>query len=144
MGGTNANSAAKARKLKHQELALNLRRAGMSYAAIGRKLGLSKSRSHALVQLGLEEARAHITASADDLRTEELSRLDGMLAKAYPMAAKGDLQAIDRVLKIGERRARLLGLDAPLRTALEGGGDGAPPISTEAKVTFYMPDNGRG
>lgn len=69
-----------------------------------------------------------------------------MLTKAYPLAAKGDLQAIDRVLKIGERRAKLLGLDAPTRTALQGGGDDAPPIATttEATVTFYIPENGRG
>jgi len=140
----NKTSAASARKLKHQEQALDLRRAGHSYAAIGRKLNLSKSRAHILVQLGLEQARSQITASADELKVEELARLDGMLAKLYPMAAKGDVQAADRVLKIGERRAKLLGLDAPTRTALEGGGDGAPPISTAASVTFYMPDNGRG
>ncbi len=139
----NTTNAARARKLKHQELALELRRAGHSYDAIGRKIGLSRSRAHALVQLGMEEARQQIVASADDLRAEELSRLDGMLAKIYPKAGKGDVAAIDRVLKIGERRARLLGLDAPVRTALEGT-EGAPPVSHEAKVTFYIPNNGRG
>lgn len=141
----NQTSAAKARKLKHQEQALALRRAGYSYATIGRKLRLSKSRAHALVQIGLEETRTQISASTDELRTEELSRLDGMLAKFYPRAERGDIAAADRVLKIGERRAKLLGLDAPTRTALQGGGDDAPPIAstTEATVTFYIPENGR-
>lgn len=138
------NSPAKARMLKHQEQALALRRSGMAYSAIAAKLGLSKSRAHALVQLGLEDAREQVAAHSDQLRSEEVSRLDGMLAKIYPKAARGDLQAIDRVLKISERRSRLFGLDAPVRTALQGGGEDAPPIVTEARVTVYIPDNGRG
>ena len=136
-------SAAAARKLKHQEQALLWRRSGLSYAAIGERIGISKSRAHALVQLGLLDAREQVASHSDELRTEEVSRLDGMLAKVYAKAAKGDLQAIDRVLKIGERRARLLGLDAPIRSALQGGGEDAPPIVTEARVTFYIPNNGR-
>jgi hypothetical protein len=140
------NTVAKARSLELQEKALSLRRSGYSHAGIGNQLGISKTQAHRLVTNGLDVARAQITASADELRSEELSRLDGMLAKIYPMAESGDFAAIDRVLKIGERRARLLGLDAPVRTALEGGGDGTPPIATtsEAKVMFYVPDNGRG
>lgn len=118
-------SAAKARMLKHQEQALLLRRSGLSYAAIGQRIGLSKSRAHALVQMGLEDARQQIVTQSDELRTEEISRLDGMLAKVYAKAAKGDLQAVDRVLKIGERRAKLLGLEAPVRIEATGK-DGAP------------------
>lgn len=144
MASSNKTSAARARKLKHQAQALDLRRAGHSYAQISQKLGISRSSAHQLVHEGLDDARQQITASADELRMEELARLDGMLAKIYPKAARGDMAAADRVLKIGERRARLLGLDAPVRTALQGGGDDAPPIVSEAKVTFYMPDNGRG
>lgn len=130
-------------KLRRQQKALLLRRSGMSFEAIGQRLGISKSRAHALVQLGLQDAREQIVMQSDELRTEEISRLDGMLDKVYAKAAKGDLQAVDRVLKIGERRAKLLGLDAPVRTALQGGGEDAPPIVTEARVTFYIPNNGR-
>lgn len=144
MAAANKTSAARARKLKNQAQVLALRRAGMPFSQIAAKVGISKSSAHQLVQEGMEDARRQIATSVDELRAEELSRLDGMLAKAYPSAAKGDLQAIDRVLKIGERRAKLLGLDAPTRTALQGGGDDAPPIVSEARVTFYMPDNGRG
>lgn len=111
--------------LKHQERALALRRASHSYAQIAQKLGLSKSRAHKLVQIGLEDARAQNAAAADDLRAVELSRLDGILAKVYPKATAGDLQAVDRVLKIGERRAKLLGLEAPVRIQASGV-DGKP------------------
>lgn len=141
----NKTSPARARRQKLQALALDLRRGGFGFVEIGQKLGVGKSTAHRLVQESMQDARSQIAASADELRADEISRLDGMLAKLWPkVAKKSDLAAMDRVLKIGERRARLLGLDAPVRTALEGGGDGTPPISTEAKVTFYMPDNGRG
>lgn len=141
----NRTSPAKARRLQLQEKAIDLRRAGVGFVEIGQKLGIGKSTAHRMVEAGMESARAQITASSDDLKAQELSRLDGMLLKLYPKAAKGDVQAIDRVIKIGERRAKLLGLDAPVRTALQGGGEDAPPISTvgETKVTFYMPHNGR-
>lgn len=139
----NRTSAAKARSIERQVLALDLRRRGLSYPAIAAQLGIGKSQAHRLVAAGLEGARAQIAASSTDLKAEELSRLDGMLEGIWRKARRGDVQAIDRVLKIGERRARLLGLDAPVRTALEGGGEGAPAIATEARVVFYMPSNGR-
>jgi hypothetical protein len=40
----------------------------------------------------------------------ELDRLDVMLAGLWPQAAAGEVSAVDRVLKIGERRDKLLGL----------------------------------
>lgn len=134
MAAANKTSSATARRMKHQEQALDLRRAGYSYATIARKLTLSKSRAHSLVQTGLDEARAQITAAADDLRTVELARLDGMLHKLYPKASKGDVAAVDRVLKIGERRAKLLGLEAPVR--IETTGRDGKPIEVTSSVTI--------
>jgi AraC-like DNA-binding protein len=48
------------------------------------------------------------------------------------------LQAIDRVVKVSERRARLLGLDMPTKTALTD-----PSGEKESFVQFYIPHNGR-
>ena len=142
---SNRLSPAKARRLELQAKAVDLRRSGLGFVEIGDRLGIGKSTAHRLIDEGMASARAQIVASVDELRAEEVSRLDGMLAKLYPLAAEGDVQAIDRVIKIGERRAKLLGLDAPIRTALQGGGDDAPPVSTvsSSTVTFYMPHNGR-
>lgn len=123
----NKTSAAKTRTLEHQAKALELRRAGLGYEAIAAQIGLGKSQAHRLVVAGLADARAQIAASADELRSEELSRLDGMLLGLWPQARKGTLPAVDRVLKIMERRARLLGLDAPERKRLEGV-DGGPLV----------------
>jgi hypothetical protein len=121
------NAARAARGLEHQRQALELRRAGLGYEAIGAQLGLKKSQAHRLVQAGLAECRAQVNANADELRSEELSRLDGMLQGLWPRARKGEAAAVDRVLKIGERRAKLLGLDAPEKRELTGKG-GAPLV----------------
>jgi DNA-directed RNA polymerase subunit K/omega len=133
MAACNKTSTARARKLKHQAQALDLRRAGHSYAAISGKLGISKSSAHQLVQESLEDARRQIAASADELRSEEIARLDGMLAKLYPKAARGDVAAVDRVLRIGERRAKLLGLEAPVRIETSGV-DGNPIEIASASI----------
>jgi hypothetical protein len=125
---TNTTNAARAaRGLEHQRQALELRRAGLGYEAIGERLGLKKSQAHRLVTRALEEARAQVTANADELRSEELSRLDGMLQGLWPRARKGEVSAVDRVLKIAERRAKLLGLDAPEKRELFGKG-GTPLV----------------
>jgi len=123
--GANKNTAALTRKLQRQAQALELRRMGKGYVEIGAALGIGKSQAHRLVTAGLEDAREQIAASADELRAEEVSRLDGMLAGLWPTARKGVVTAVDRVLKIMERRAKLLGLDAPDRRELTGK-DGKP------------------
>jgi len=45
----------------------------------------------------------------------EALRLDQMQAALWQRATDGEVRAIDRILRIMERRARLLGLDEPER-----------------------------
>lgn len=101
---------------ERREQALLLRKAGYQYEAIGAKLGISKQAAHQLIQRTL---RATLREPAADLRTLEVERLDDLLRALYPQARKGNHGAIDRVLRIMERRAKLLGLDAPVRSEVE-------------------------
>jgi hypothetical protein len=48
------------------------------------------------------------------------------------------LAAIDKLMKIMERRARLMGLDAPTKNAFTD-----PSGEHEANIQFYIPSNGR-
>lgn len=57
-----------------------------------------------------------VSASNEMSRALELSRLDGLVLTFWPAARRGDVQAADRILKIIETRAKLLGLYAPTRT----------------------------
>lgn len=122
MSAANKTNARKAESLAQQKKALELRRMGFGYTEIGEKIGLSKSQAHRLVTAAMAETRAEIENEAADLKAEELSRLDGMLAAVWPDARRGVLGAVDRVLKISERRAKLLGLDAPVKLAGPTGG----------------------
>jgi hypothetical protein len=49
----------------------------------------------------------------DDFRTTELARLAQLQKALHAKALKGDNAAVDRVLAILDRRAKLLGLGAP-------------------------------
>lgn len=143
MSAPTKTSPRKASSMHKQMQCLELRRAGKTYHEIQAATGISKTTAQRLVVQGMEDARAQILASADDLKTEEISRLDAMLAGLWPDARKGHLGAVDRVLKVMERRSKYLGLDAPARNSLEGGPEGSAPVSTVAAVTVYMPSNGR-
>lgn len=134
MAATNKNSAQRAQGAKSREQALDLRRSGLSYQRIGDAMGISMARAHQLVAKAMEETHRAIAAGADALRAEEVSRLDGMLLALWPKAAGGDVTAVDRVLKIGERRAKLLGIEAPVR--IETTGKDGKPIEVSSTATI--------
>jgi hypothetical protein len=117
MAASNATSARKTRSLELQRKALELRRMGKGYREIGAALGIGRSQAHRLVEAGLEDVKEQIDAEASELKAVELSRLDGMLSGLWADARSGNFAAVDRVLRIMERRAKLLGLDAPVKVA---------------------------
>ena len=92
-----------------QRKAVELRLAGANYHQIAQALGYNghTGARHA-VQRGLTMA---ITEPAAEVLQQELSRLDRLLSGIYPQAVQGNLAAVDRVLKIMDRRAKYLGLD---------------------------------
>lgn len=93
--------------------ALDMRRAGHSYAHIAAELGYAdRGHAHRQVSKALDAVRSE---PAEALRDMELARLDEMHAAVWDQARDGDLHALDRILRIMERRARLLGLDYSMR-----------------------------
>lgn len=97
--------------VERQRAALALRGAGVSYAAIAARLGFANaSGAWKAVQRALKTT---LQEPADDLRQLELQRLDAMHAAIWPHAMRGHLKSVDTILRLMERRARLLGLDAP-------------------------------
>jgi DNA-binding CsgD family transcriptional regulator len=120
--------------------AAELRSKSLSYRQIAAELGVSVSNAHAAVERGIREIP---TEGAAEARQVELAKLDTVEQAAWsileahhyvmlesgpkagtiiyhpmrpeePLADSGPvLAAIDRILKTSERRARLMGLDAP-------------------------------
>ena len=63
------------------------------------------------------EVLAHLDAVDYELQVQEADRLDRLQFNLWNRAVGGDVTAIQTVLKIMERRARLLGLDQPQKVA---------------------------
>ena len=97
---------------------IELRRAGLTFDVIAQQVGYSNaSGAHHAYRRALQ--RTLNEAGVDEMRQTELDRLDRLQRFAWTAAAQGDLKAIDAVLRIMQRRARLLGLDAPARVQQE-------------------------
>ena len=100
-----AKLASHERKLQ----ALELRKAGASYAAIAEQLGYrSASGAFAAVRAALRDT---LREPAQEVRELELARLDAAQLALWRRVQSGEEKAIDRLLGIMKRRAELLGLD---------------------------------
>lgn len=100
--------------------ALDLRIAGRSYRAIAEELEIGLTQAYDDVQNALAEARSVEREKVEELRALELARLDVALEGLFPAVRKGNPLAVDRLLKISERRAKLCDLDAPVRHDFSG------------------------
>lgn len=115
-----ATSSRKAIGRERELQALELRKAGFTFDRIAQQLGISQPGAYKAVKRALSRLTAQTDEAADEVRRLELERLDGMLPVMWTQAKQGNQGAVDRVLRIMERRARLLGLDAPAEVKIGG------------------------
>jgi orotate phosphoribosyltransferase-like protein len=126
MARTNVGAAAKTsvRRIRTTEKtlkALELRKRGMNYTQIGEKLGCARSTACRYVLSELENLADKCREEAVQVRDLELHRLDELYLIAYHAISDGnDLAGIDRCLRIMERRAKLLGIDAVAKVDVQG------------------------
>lgn len=101
---------------ERQQKALEYRKAGFTYQKIADQLNYKNA---SCAEHAVKAAMDRITEQpAKEVRKLELERLDAILTTLWAQVAKGHLGAVDRVLKIMDRRARYLGLDMPVKHAL--------------------------
>lgn len=113
--GESMASANRIAAAERQARALELRKAGLGYAAIARQLGYAgPSGAYKAITTAL---RGLTREPAEELLTLELARLDALLTGLWAEARAGNVSKVDRVLKIMARRSAYLGLDAPERFA---------------------------
>lgn len=119
---------------ERRQLAVELRKQGQDYQTIGTMLGVTRQAAHKMVKKALDKIRATTMEDAQTIIDLEAQRLDSLLIPMYGEAVKmePDYFAVDRVLKIMERRARLLGLDKPDKIAPTdpSGTEAAPSVAT--------------
>ena len=111
--------------------ALALRRQGHSYRSIGDQLGCSDVEALRMVKGALARAEILVKEEAQEVTALELIRLDEMSKGISTSAEKGDPRLIETMLKIMDRRAHYLGLDAPAKQEV-GGKDG--PVTYEIRI----------
>lgn len=108
--GEDAASSRRIEAAEKRARALDLRKAGATYDQIAEQVGFSnRGNAYRAIQTALKELTAE---PAHEVQRLEVERLDAMLLGLWGQARRGNQGAVDRVLRIQERRARLLGLDA--------------------------------
>lgn len=131
---------------ERQAKALEAKKAGLTYEQIAEKVGYADaSGAYRAVEKALREM---IREPAEHVRMLELARLDQLWMAYYRRAIEGQAPLIvDRLLRIMERRAKLLGLDAPMvvkwQEELERAGLPASVIF-ERLVAQYMAEQSGG
>ena len=94
--------------------AITLRMSGATIKQIADKLGYaSESGAYKAIMRELEQTTQDMGESTEAVRQLEIKRLDQMQLAVWNQARGGDQQSINTALRIQERRASLLGLDAP-------------------------------
>ncbi len=118
--------------------ALRLRSKGYTYREIADQLSVDTSTAYRRTQRALA---AIPQEDVTQYRALEAQRLDAMHQVAFERALEGNLAAIDRVLAIGARRAKLLGLNTPTQTEVTGvvGMVNASLTSEKAKTSVLAP-----
>ena len=93
--------------------ALELRKAGLTYARIGELLGVSHVAVGKAVRRALAKHSDQTKEAVEELRQLELERLDAVNLAFWEKMMAGDVQAAKLILRTIEQRSRLLGLEAP-------------------------------
>jgi hypothetical protein len=106
------SAAPRIRRGKRGLEAMNLRLEGLRYSQIAERMHASEQYCWRLVQGELQWLSRQRAEAAEQVAQLELARLDEMFHGIWPKAKQGDLAAVDRVLQLMQRRAKILGLDA--------------------------------
>jgi len=104
---TSGKALPKWRRARCVELAL----AGHSYAEIALQVGYqNRGTAWRAVQ---DSLNSRIAGAVEEYRELELARLDALQAAHWPQAVAGSVRSADLVLRVIDRRIKLLGLDQP-------------------------------
>ena len=125
-GGTDKRGLeARARAIQ----ARDLRKAGAPFAQIGAQMGYSEQRAHQVITKALSNLNLECVEAATEVTRLELERLDSLWLSAWQAVKGGDMQTINACIRIMDRRAKLLGLDAPAKQELTGPEGGPIEVS---------------
>jgi hypothetical protein len=141
VGRPNPNAGAQEALEVRAARALELRLSGANYSQIGKALGCDKSTAWDAVQRALRVDRERTQELRDEYRNLQLNRIERMVSAYWMPAVRGRMEKVavtdpetgttvyeerrvldhvagDKLIKLFDRQARLLGLDAPIKIAV--------------------------
>lgn len=139
--------------------ALEKRKLGKTFRQIQKELGeeggpVSLSRAYELVVEALNDIREQCKESAADIRDIEVQRCDAMIEELFrrltntgspttnKISHRTAARLVDSILRIQDRKARYLALDAPKRIEATGSG-GAPLIPKVTSIAIQLVEPGQ-
>jgi orotate phosphoribosyltransferase-like protein len=108
-----------ARTLARELKCLELRIKGYSYERIAKELNISSSTAYARSKVATERLHEQVIATADKLRSIQLTRYENMVESLWHQATtpgeRGQLHAMEMLVRVMERIDRVGGTEAPMR-----------------------------
>ena len=143
----NRNKTPKPELVDKERKALELRRAGATYDEIAQALGYATAQG-AYLAYNRAIKRTLVESGSEEARQSELDRCDRLQRAYWSKAMAGDIQAGNIILKVMDRRARYLGLDAPTKqqvevTTFEGGTELDREVARLAQLLADSTSSGR-
>ena len=111
----------KMRAAEQRAKVVELRRRRLTFADIGQELGFSAQRAHQIYTQALREVPVQ---AVEQHRAEELTLIDDAISDLWPIAhdhtqARTAVEAWEAIETWAERKAKLLGLDSPVRVSVD-------------------------
>lgn len=94
-----------------RRLAFEYRVGGLTLTAIAQEMGIAVGSVHRLIKQELQRIEKVTEADAKRLRTITLQRYDTAIAAIWHKVVAGDLDAIDRLVRVERARHQLLGTE---------------------------------
>lgn len=125
--------------------ALEMLTNGKTKREIAAALGVSATTIGKDISWMVAHEKADAPERVEEVRAIETQRIDAWLSRASALLDNADpdiqLKALDRVVKLAERRAKLLGLDAPIKQEIDTTVSGeATPADVRAAMKIHFPN----
>lgn len=104
-------------QIDRERKVLEMRLSGITFEVIAKNVGFASAGAcyHAYKRALIRT----LQEPADAVREAEIARLDRLMQGVWVSALRGEVRSVEAVLRIMDRRAKLLGLDAPTKAQME-------------------------
>lgn len=119
MGGRKKQEGKKLRMAERRAKSVTLYKAGWTYRDIAAELDVSHDTIAKDIQTTLAQYAKISEKEAEEIRFVHVERIQAAVKAIWQSVGKGNLKAIHTLIRLMEREAKLLGLDAPTKVDLE-------------------------